>query len=102
MRLDRNQRQSREEERVLGRNVVHPERDVQPREGYREGSYRRRGRQITWRAGGLSIGGGYKRGGGGGGNMFNRGGTQTDPRRDPNVINVDCHKLHSAISPSVL
>jgi len=62
VRLDRNQRQSREEERVLGRNVVHPERDVQPREGYGEGSYRRRGRQITWRAGGLSIGGGYKRG----------------------------------------
>ena len=34
--------------------------------------------------------------------MFNRGGTQTDPRRDPNAIDVDCHKLHLPISPLVL
>jgi len=47
VRLDRNQRQNREEERVLGRNVVHSGGDIQPREGYGEGSYRRRGRQIT-------------------------------------------------------
>jgi len=29
---------------------------------------------------------------GGGGNMFNKGGTQTDPRRDPNAIDVDRRK----------
>jgi len=44
VRLDRNQRQSRAEERVLGRNTVHPEGNVQPRGG---GSYRERGEQIT-------------------------------------------------------
>jgi len=42
--LDRNQRQSRAEERVLERNVVCPGGNVQPREG---GSYRGRGGQIT-------------------------------------------------------
>jgi len=52
---------------------------VQPREG---GSYRERGEQITWR-----TGGGYR--GEGKGNMFNRGGTQVDPRRDPNTIDID-------------
>jgi len=31
VRLDRNQRQSRVEERILGRNVVRPGRNVQPR-----------------------------------------------------------------------
>ena len=44
VRLDRNQRQSRAEERVLGRNTVHPEGNVQPRGG---GSYGGRGEQIT-------------------------------------------------------
>jgi len=29
---------------------------------------------------------------GGGGNMFNKGGTQIDPRRDPNAIDVDRRK----------
>jgi len=33
VRLDRNQRQSRAEERVLGRNVAHPGENVQPRGG---------------------------------------------------------------------
>jgi len=50
IRLDRNQRQSRIEERILGRNTVHPEGNTQPRGGYRGGSYGRRGKQITWRA----------------------------------------------------
>ena len=49
--------------------------------------YRGREGQITWRAGGLSTRGGYK--GGGKKNPFNRGGTQTGPRRDPNVMDVD-------------
>ena len=44
VRLDRNQRQSRAEERVLGRNVVHQGRNAQPRGG---GSYGGRGGQIT-------------------------------------------------------
>jgi len=72
VRLDRNQRQSRAEERVLGRNTVHPGGNMQPREGR---SYRGRGGQIIWR-----TGGGNRRGGGG---------AQTDPRRDPNAMNVD-------------
>jgi len=33
------------------------------------------------------MGGGYRRGGGG--NMFNRGGTQVGPRRDPNAMDID-------------
>ena len=33
------------------------------------------------------TGGGYR--GGGGGNMFNRGGAQTGPRRDPNAMDID-------------
>jgi len=44
VRLDRNQRQSRAEERVLGRNVACPGRNVQPRGG---GSYGGKGGQIT-------------------------------------------------------
>jgi len=79
VRLDRNQRQSRAEERVLGRNMVYPGGNVQPRGG---GLYGGRGRQITWR-----TGGGYR--GGGGGNMSNRGEAQTGPRRDPNVMDMD-------------
>jgi len=79
VRLDRNQRQSRAEKRVLGRSAVHPGGNAQPRGG---GSYGRRGRQITWR-----TGGGYR--GGGGENMPNRGGAQTGPRRDPNAMDVD-------------
>ena len=39
VRLDRNQRQSRAEERMLGRNAVHPQRNVQPRGGLSGGSY---------------------------------------------------------------
>jgi len=45
VRLDRNQRQSRAEERILGRNVARPGENVQPRGG----SYGGRGRQIMQR-----------------------------------------------------
>jgi len=79
VRLDRNQRQSRAEERVLGRNMVYPGGNAQPRGG---GLYGGRGGQIMWR-----TGGGYR--GGGGGNMSNRGEAQTGPRRDSNVMDVD-------------
>ena len=79
MRLDRNQRQSRIEERMLGRNVACLGENIQPREG---GSYRGRGGQIMWR-----TGGGYR--GGEEGNTFNRGETQVGPRRDPNAMDVD-------------
>jgi len=80
VRLDRNQRQSKMEERMLGRNAACPGENVQPRGG---GLYRERGEQITWR-----IEGGY-RGEGGGENTLNRGGTQMGPRRDPNTIDID-------------
>ena len=74
MRLDRNQKQSRIEERMLERNMAHPERNAQSRG---RGSYGAREEQITWRTEG------------GGGNMFNRGGTQIGPRRDPNAMDID-------------
>jgi len=80
VRLDRNQRQSRAEERVLGKNAVHPGKNAQPRE---RGSYGGRGRQIMWRTEG------EYRGEGGGGNTFNREGAQMGPRRDPNAMDVD-------------
>jgi len=57
VRLDKNQRQSRAEKRMLGRNTACPGGNVQPRGGYGRGSYRGRGRQIMWRAGNNS--GGY-------------------------------------------
>jgi len=65
VRLDRNQRQSRIEERMLERNVACPEGNMQPKGG---GLYGGRGGQITWR-----TGGGYREGGEG--NTFNRRGT---------------------------
>jgi len=76
VRLDKNQRQSRVEERMLGRNA-------QPRGGYGRGSYGERGGQIMWRQGEMSRG--YR----GGGNTVNRGGNQSGPRRDPNAMDVD-------------
>jgi len=79
VRLDRNQRQSRIEERMLGRNAAYPGGNAQPRGG---GSYGGRGGQITWR-----MGGGYR--GGGGGNTLNRGRTQMGSRRDPNAMDID-------------
>ena len=72
VRLDRNQRQSRAEERVLGRSAARPGGNAQSRG---RGSYGRRGGQITWRTSG--------------GSMPNRGGAQTGPRRDPNAMDVD-------------
>ena len=47
VRLDRNQRQSRIKERMLGRNVACPGGNVQPRGGNGGGSYGGRGGQIT-------------------------------------------------------
>jgi len=79
VRLDRNQRQSRIEERMLERNMACPGGNVQPRGG---GSYGGRGGQIMWR-----IGGEYRRGGGG--NMSNRGRAQMGPKRDPNAMDID-------------
>ena len=73
VRLDRNQRQSRAEERMLGRNA-------QPRGGYGGGLYRGRGGQIMWRAGNNS--GAYR---GPSGPSQN----QMGPRRDPNAMDVD-------------
>jgi len=85
VRLDRNQRQSRAEERMLGRNAAHPGGNAQPRGGLGGGSYEGRGGQILWQAGVLQVGGNR----GGGGNTFNRGGYQTGPWRDPNVMDID-------------
>jgi len=48
--LDRNQRQSRAEERLLGRNTACPGGNMQPKEEYGRGSYGRRRGQIMWRA----------------------------------------------------
>jgi len=70
------------EERILGKNAAYPGGNAQPRGGYGGGSYRRRGRQITWR-----TGGGYR--GRGGENMSNREKTQVSSRRDPNAIEID-------------
>jgi len=78
VRLDRNQRQSKAEERMLGRNAARPEENVQPRGGAYEG----RGGQITQRW--EDNGGGYR----GGGNTGNRG-NQLGPRRDPNAMDVN-------------
>jgi len=57
VRLDRNQRQSRAKERMLGKNAAHPEGNAQQREG----SYGGRGGQIMQRWG--DNGGGYRGGG---------------------------------------
>ena len=79
VRLDKNQRQSRAEERILGRNVVCSGENTQPRGG----SYGEREGQIMWRQGEASRG--YRRGE----NTVNRGGNQSGPWRDPNAIDVD-------------
>jgi len=85
VRLDRNQRQSRVEERILGRNAARPEGNAQPRGSFGRGSYRGRGGQITWRAGVPHIGGNRE----GGGNLFSRERNQMGPWRDPNAMDVD-------------
>jgi len=76
VRLDRNQRQSRAEERMLGKNAAHPGGNAQPRGG----SYGERGEQIMQRWG--DNGGGYRGGG-------IRGGYQTGLRRDLNAMDVN-------------
>ena len=85
VRLDRNQRQSRAEERMLGRNAVRPGGNTQPRGGFGEGSYGGKGGQITWQAGVLQTGGNRREGG----NTFNRGEYQMGPWRDPNAMDVN-------------
>ena len=72
--MDRNQRQSKAKERMLGRNVARPGGNAQPRGG----SYGGRGEQITWRAEVLLTGG-----------NISKGGNQTGPQRDPNAMDVD-------------
>ena len=79
VRLDRNQRQSRIEEKMLGRNAACPGGNAQPRGGR---SYRGRRKQIMQRTGVE-----YKEGGGE--NTFNRGRAQIGPRKDPNAMDVD-------------
>jgi len=80
VRLNRNQRQSRAEERMLERNAACLGENMQPRGGYGGGSYRGRGGQIMWRARNNSRG--YQ-----GLSMPSQ--NQTGPRRDPNTMDVD-------------
>jgi len=70
------------EEKMLGRNVTCPGENVQYKGGYGGGLYGGRGGQITWR-----MAEEYREEGGE--NMFNRGGTQMGPRRDPNAMDID-------------
>jgi len=78
VRLDRNQRQSRAEERMLGRNVACPQGNMQPRGGFGGGSYGGRGGQIVWRVGDQNFGGGVQS------NWRGQG-----LERDPNIIDID-------------
>jgi len=80
VRLDRNQRQSRTEERMLGRNVACPGGNMQSRGEYGGGSYRRRGGQIIWRA--RNNSGGYR-------GLSVPSQNQMGPKRDPNAMDVD-------------
>ena len=84
VRLDRNQRQSRAEKRLLGRNAACPTGNAQLRGGYGEGSYEGREEQIIWRAENPS-----KRYRGGGPSMPNWEGGQIGLERDPNAMDVD-------------
>jgi len=88
VRLKRNQRQSRAEKRMLGRNAVYPGENVQPRGSFGGESYGGKRGQITWRAEALYIGGNR----GGGGNVFSRGGNQVGLWRDPNTVDVNRRK----------
>jgi len=85
VRLDRNQRQSRAEERMLERNAACLGRNAQPRGSFGGGSYRGRGEQITWRAEVPHTEGNRR----GEENLFSRGGNQMGPQRDPNTMDVD-------------
>ena len=57
MRLDRNQKQSRAEERILERNTACPQGNVQPREGFGGGRdhIEEKGGQIMWKIGGQNF-----------------------------------------------
>ena len=83
VRLDRNQRQSRAEKRMLGRNAVRLGGNAQPRGGLGGGLYRGREGQIMrkWRDNTER----YR----GGGNIFSRGGNQLGSQRDSNAMDVD-------------
>jgi len=74
VRLDRNQRRSRVEKRMLGRKAVHPGENAQPRGGL----YGGRGGQIMQRWGDSR-----------GGNIFNKRGYQLGPWRNPNIMDVN-------------
>jgi len=60
---------------MLGRNTAYLGRNAQPRGGFGGGSYKGRGRQITWWTGVPHTGGNR----GGGENIFSRGGNQMGP-----------------------
>jgi len=64
---------------MLRRNTAHPGGNVQPRGGYRGGSYRERGEQIMWRTGNNSRE--YQR-------PSVPSQNQTSPRRDLNTMDV--------------
>ena len=55
VRLDRNQRQSKAEGRMLERNTVHLQGNAQSRKGFSRGSYGGKEGQIVWRAGGQNF-----------------------------------------------
>ena len=77
VKLDRNQRQSKAEERMLGRNMAYPSENAQQKGGFSGGSYGKREGQIIWRTGGQ-----YR------GEYQNKEG-QLELARDPNAIDVD-------------
>jgi len=84
VKLDRNQRQSRAEKRMLGRNAARPRGNAQPRGGFGGGSYGGRGGHITWWAEVPHT----EENRGARGNTF-RGGYQTGPWKDPNAMDVN-------------
>ena len=77
VRLDKNQRQSKIEEQILGRNTMYPQGNSQPRGEFGRGSYRRREGQIMQRLEDQYRGGYQNRGG------------QPGPIRDPNTMEVN-------------
>jgi len=70
---------------MLGRNIARPGGNAQPRGGFGEGSYGGRGGQITWWAGVLQTEENRR----GGGNIFNKGGYQIGPQKNPNAMDID-------------
>ena len=81
VRLDRNQRQSRAEERMLGKNIACLLENIQQREEFGRGLYRGRGDQITQRTGGQNFRGRAQN---------NQGGQREQGLgRYPNTIDID-------------